>query len=115
MLLVCSESDQRLEKSLLDATKAILFFGTPHRGSDFSDFAETLRRGASAVGFDTAKQNVHTLEVGSGILEECHRRFQQLQLRCNLGIFTFHETRGAARIAYWGWNRKVKLCDFTEV
>lgn len=98
---------------VLDATKAILFFGIPHRGSDFSDFGETLRRVVSAVGFDTAKQNVRTLEVDSGILEECHRRFQQLQSRCKLGIFTFQETRGAAGIAYLGLNRKVKQCHFT--
>jgi len=115
MLLLCSESDQRLERMLLDSTKAIMFFGTPHRGSDFSDLGETLRRVASAVGFDTAKQNVRTLEVDSGVLEECHRRFQQLQSRENLEIFTFQETRGITGIAYLGFNRKVNSLHFTRV
>jgi len=107
MLLLCRESDQRFEEMLLDSTKAIMFFGTPHRGSDFSDFGDTLRRIASAVGFDTAKQNVRTLKVDSGILEECHRRFQQLQSHYNLGIYTFQETRGVTGISYLGLNRKV--------
>jgi len=115
MLLLCSESDQRLERMLLESTKAIMFFGTPHRGSDFSDLGETLRRVASAVGFDTAKQNVRTLEVDSGVLEECHRRFQQLQSRENLGIFTFQETRGVTGIAYLGFNRKVNSLYFTPL
>lgn len=114
MLLLCSESDQRLDKMLLDSTKAIMFFGTPHRGSDFSDLGETLRRIVSIVGFDTAKQNVRTLEVDSGVLEECHRRFQQLQSRYNLGIFTFQETRGVTGIAYLGFNRKVNLKYSTQ-
>ena len=107
MLLLSSESDRDFDKSLVQSTKAIMFFGTPHRGSDFSDFGETVRRIISAAGFDTAKQNLRALEVDSGVLEECHRRFQLLQTRQDFDIITFQETRGVAGIAYLGFNRKV--------
>ena len=109
MLLLYSESDRELDKKLFNSTKAIMFFGTPHRGSDFADLGETMRRIASAAGFDTAKQNLRALEIDSGMLEECHRRFQQLQSRHNFQVYTFQEARAVAGIAYLGLNRKVDL------
>ena len=113
MLLLCSESDLDFDRKLIQSTKAIMFFGTPHRGSDFSDLGETIRRIASAAGFDTAKQNLRALEIDSGLLEECHRRFQHLQNRRKFEIVTFQETRGVAGIAYLGMNRKVKSMGFS--
>lgn len=65
-----------------------------------------MRRIVSAVGFDTAKQNIRTLEVDSGMLEECHRRFQQLQARRNIEIYTFYETHGLTGVSYLGLNHK---------
>jgi ankyrin repeat domain-containing protein 50 len=66
-----------------------------------------MRRIASAVGFDNAKQNIRALEIDSGMLEVCHRRFQQLQSTRNIEIHTFHETHGVAGISYLGLNHKV--------
>ena len=106
MLLLSSDSDSESDQRLQNCTKAVLFFGTPHRGSEFSDLGETIRRIVSAVGFDTAKQNIRTLEIDSGMLEECHRRFQQLQSRQKIQIFTFHETHGITGISYLGLNHK---------
>lgn len=106
MLLLSSDSDREPDQRLCESTKAILFFGTPHRGNEFSDLGETMRRVASAVGFDTAKQNIRTLEIDGGILEECHRRFQLLQSRQNIEIYTFHETHGVTGISYLGLNHK---------
>ncbi len=111
MLLLSSDSDRKIDKTLYKSTRAIIFFGTPHRGSEFSDLGETLRRIASAVGFDTAKQNIRTLEIDSGILEECHRRFQQLQARQNIAIHTFQETQGVTGISYLSLNHKVNLSN----
>lgn len=109
MLLLCSESDQVIDIKMLRSTKAIMFFGTPHRGSGFADLGETIRRIASAAGFDTARQNLRALEIDSGVLEECHRRFQHLQSQQQFDILTFQESRGVAGIAYGGINRKVVL------
>ena len=106
MLLLSSDSNRESDQRLCKSTKAIIFFGTPHRGSEFSDLGETMRRVVSAVGFDTAKQNIRTLEIDSGIWEECHRRFQLLQSRRNIEIYTFHETHGITGISYLGLNHK---------
>ena len=96
------------------ATKAIVFLGTPHRGSEYTDMGEILRRIASATGFDTAKQNIGTLEIDSGILIECHRRFQQLQTRQGIEICTFQEERGMTGISYLGLNQKVNEHDVSS-
>ena len=107
MLLLSSDSGKETDKQLCESTKAVLFFGTPHRGSSFADLGETMRRIASALGFDTAKQNIRTLEIDSGMLEECQKRFQQLTLRRNIKIHTFHEARGMTGISYLKLNNKV--------
>ena len=93
------------------ATKAILFLGTPHRGSQHADMGENLRRIASAAGFDTAPQNISTLQIDNGTLTECHRRFQQLQRRQGIEICTFQEDRGMTGIPYLGLNQKVHEYD----
>ena len=107
MLLHSNDSEWDNDRHLCGSTKAVLFFGTPHRGSGFADRGETMRRIASAVGFDTAKQNIGALEIDSGMLEECHRRFQQLQSRQNIEIHTFHESYGLTGFSYSKLNRKV--------
>ena len=110
MLLLSNDSNRKVEKAVSQSTKAVMFFGTPHRGSEFTDLGETIRRIVSAAGFDTTKQNLRSLEVDSGMLEDCHRRFQQLQSRQGIEIFTFQENRGVAGVAYLGLNSKVNLC-----
>ena len=107
MLLQSNDSDNEFNRKLHEATKAVMFFGTPHRGSDMSDMGETMRRIVSALGFDTAEQNIRALAIDSGILEECQKRFQQLQSRQNIEIYTFQESHGVAGTSYLGLNRKV--------
>lgn len=106
MLLLSSDTDREFDRNLFESTNAIMFFGTPHRGSGFSDLGETMRRIVSAVGFDTAKQNIRALAIDSGMLEECQRRFQLLQADRKIEIYTFHETHGVTGISYLGGTDK---------
>ena len=107
MLLLSNDSDREDDKQLCDSTEAVLFFGTPHRGSPLADLGGTMRRTASAVGFDAAKQNIGALAIDSDRLEECHSRFQQLQSRQNIEIHTFLETHGVTGISYLKLNKQV--------
>lgn len=112
MLLLSSDTDREFDRNLYESTKAIMFFGTPHRGSGFSDLGETMRRIVSAGGFDTAKQNIGTLAINSGMLEDCHIRFERLQIRRGIEIYTFHETHGVKGISYLGLNHKASQLKF---
>jgi hypothetical protein len=91
MILKAWDSDEQPQQSLYKSTVALLFLGTPHRGSQYSDMGETMRRLVSAIGFDATNQNLRTLEIDGPLLEDCDERFQKIRRRCGFKIHTFHE------------------------
>lgn len=61
-VLRLARSDDQL--SLLDihaSTRAVLFLGTPHRGSELAPLGNTIRRIVGALGFDTNDRNISAL------------------------------------------------------
>lgn len=108
MLLLADESTRESDQTISRFTKAVMFLGTPHQGSPIADTGETMRRIASVAGFDTAKQNLRTLQIDSGLLEECQRRFSLLlKRRSEIEIIIFQEARGIIGFSYLGSNQKV--------
>lgn len=103
------ESEEEIQKTLCISTEAILFLGTPHRGSDYADMGETVRRIVSISGFDTANQNIQALQVDGGLLEHCDERFQKLRKHCEFKIHTFQEAHGIRGTSFFGLNEKVGL------
>lgn len=100
------------EPTLLDiytSTKAILFLGTPHRGSGKAEIAEVVRRIISATGFDTTDQNIRALQVSSLELELFHELFMNLYNRKyrQFKVLTFQEAKGVAGINYLKLNERV--------
>ncbi|CZS88147.1 uncharacterized protein RCO7_01113 [Rhynchosporium graminicola] len=89
---------------IFDSTAAVLFLGTPHRGSGKANIGEIARKIASASGIDTADQNVRALRVNSIELEMIHESFVQLyeQKDRRFEIITFQETKGFSRIGILG-------------
>jgi len=65
MFLHASESPREYERHVFESANAILFIGTPHRGANFVDRTETVRRIVCARGFDTTHQNIHDLSIDS--------------------------------------------------
>ncbi|KAH0556307.1 hypothetical protein GP486_005765 [Trichoglossum hirsutum] len=113
MLLRASESDGKIQQDLCNSTQAILFLGTPHRGSDYTDIGETIRHIVSTAGFDTANQNIRALEIDSGLLENCDERFQKLRTRHKFEIHTFQEAHGMKGTSIFNLNEKV-VRDFSS-
>lgn len=94
---------------IYSSTKAILFLGTPHRGSSKADVGETLRRIASAVGLDTSAQNLIALDINSGQLLMIQEEFMNLYGRTNrhFEVSTFQEGQGWAGTKMFGLNARV--------
>jgi len=107
MLLRADASKEDREREIYESTNAILFLGTPHRGGNFVDWGETIRRIASATGFDTAHQNIRDLAIDSATLEDLHERFMALDDGRKFKIRTFQEGRGMKGTTALGLNRKV--------
>jgi len=100
------------EAPLLDiytSTEAIIFLGTPHRGSSKAGIAEVVRRIVSASGFDTTDQNLRALQVNSTELELIHEWFMKLyeQKDRRFKVLTFQEAKGVAGTTFLKLNERV--------
>jgi hypothetical protein len=106
-------ADSDRDPLLLDiytSMEAILFLGTPHRGSNKAGVAEVIRKIVSVSGFDAPDQNIRALQINSAELENVHENFMKLygrQDRHAFQIFTFKEDKGPIGISYLKLNEKV--------
>lgn len=96
-------------KDIYASTKAILFLGTPHRGSGKAGIAEVVRKIVSVSGFDTTNQNIRSLQIDSTELELIHELFMRLygQKDCHFKVLTFQEAKGVTGISYLKMNERV--------
>ncbi|KFY25359.1 hypothetical protein V491_01785 [Pseudogymnoascus sp. VKM F-3775] len=101
-----TESDM---KDIYASTKAILFLGTPHRGSGKAGIAEVVRKIVSVSGFDTTNQNIRSLQIDSTELEIIHELFMRLygQKDCHFKVLTFQEAKGVTGISYLKMNERI--------
>ena len=114
MLLDASDSDSARSLKIYESTKAILFLGTPHQGSQLASIGDIIRQIASVAGFDTSKQNLRTLEIDDGSLNHCHTRFVKLIRKNSTGIeiIVFQEAKGMTGTSFFGLNKKVITCTY---
>lgn len=100
------------DPALLDiytSVEAIIFLGTPHRGSSKAGIAEVVRKIVSVSGFDTTDQNIRALQINSAELELIHELFMKLydQKDRRFQVLTFQEAKGVVGISYLKMNERV--------
>ncbi len=90
------------------STVAILFLGTPHRGSDKAGIGEVVRRIASASGFDTTDHHLRALQINSPELERIHELFMKLydERERHFKVLTFQEAKGITGTNYLKLNER---------
>lgn len=97
-----------------DSTHGIIFFGTPHRGSDLASWGLLLSTIAEAVQIDTNKAVLRDLDPtnGSSKLEEMRLDFDDILRDSHrsreLRVYTFQEEEGMTSINSFGG--KVRAC-----
>jgi ankyrin repeat domain-containing protein 50 len=91
------------------STTGIIFLGTPHRGSDWSQTGKTLERIVAAVCFDTNSHNLKAVSPDSFELSLCQENFLRLYNRSSrhFEVRTFQEARGMTGVGYMGLSDKV--------
>ena len=104
---------QTHDPELLDiysSTYAIIFFGTPHRGSGFASWGLLLSTIAEAVQLDTNNAVLKDLDPtsGSSKLEEMRLDFDDILRDRDLRVHTFQEEEGMTSIKLFGG--KVRSC-----
>ena len=106
-------ADDPYFRLVYDNTHAIIFFGTPHRGSDLAGWGRLLSTIAQAAQMDTNDAILIDLDPrsGSSKLEELRLDFDDVlnddQRAQKLRVFSFQEEEGMTRVNLLG--NKVSL------
>jgi len=78
--------------SIRKATAAVVFMGTPHRGSEVAKYADIAAECIKALGFSTNLVNIKNLKRDSRFLEElCSEFGSLLQSEKKIKVLTFYE------------------------
>lgn len=97
--------------NIYTSMRAVLFLGTPHRGSSKVDIGDLARRIAAVSGFDTNEKNLRALQIDSTELQMVHESFMHVYQRvdCPFKVLTFQESKGIAGINYLKLNELVSI------
>jgi hypothetical protein len=89
-----SEEDKDL-KDILASTTAVLFFGTPHRGSQWANTGKIVAKFAGAFGLSTSNLNLDLLAPNNALLELLRDDFiKRLDTQEKLYVTSFQENLG---------------------
>ena len=81
-------------RDVVKSTIAILFFGTPHRGSDWADTGKILSKFASVMGFSTSSYNLDLLSRNNEMLPLLRDDFVRLLELEPFYVTSFQESLG---------------------
>jgi hypothetical protein len=108
MLALPSTSETTALQGVVECTTAIIFLGTPHRGSpEFSAIGERAQSLLSSLRFQTAAAILDTLRQGNTDLQRAHECFTRLWQRYDFRVKTFQEGFGLTGINLWVLGNKV--------
>ena len=98
---------------MYDSIFAILFFGTPHRGSECADAGLVVQRFADVLGFSTSGYNLNALKANAEKLENLRGDFAKMLERKLFYVTSFQESKGFKCVK--GSEAKVQHpCMFSE-
>lgn len=109
MIRRAAADDDPAQLDIFKSTEAILFLGTPHRGSSKAGLAEVVRKVVSVSGFDNSDVNIRALHINSTEFELLHELFMKLYGRrdTEFKVLTFQEAKGVVGTSYLKMNEKV--------
>lgn len=96
-----------MTKSIVQNTAAIVFLGTPHRGSRWAELAESGRSIVSALGMDTNPKILDSLGLRTAELTRVQNSFSELWNTYKFRIKTFQEGLGLKPTTFFKLNKKV--------
>ncbi|KAF2464749.1 uncharacterized protein BDR25DRAFT_241847, partial [Lindgomyces ingoldianus] len=108
-LAISSESqDDPSTLNVVESTAAVVFMGTPHRGSeDWAATGEKGRKIASALLMDSTSSVLDSLGLENADLERCHDKFTRLWEKYKFRVKTFQEGRPLYGVKIGPLNKKV--------
>ena len=99
MLSDSSLSEGNVElQNIANSTTALVFLGTPHRGSNLASWGKIAASVAAAALFDVHKSNLRHLDTNGEGLSQLEKNFGRLLYRRTFKIHSFQESKGMASI-----------------
>jgi len=107
-------SDEKSINNIIESTEAIVFLGTPHRGSaDMVALGDVVRRIASIIlRFDTNPAILRALGLDSPELELCQESFITQWRVYDFRVKTFQEALSMSGVNLGFLNEKVREIPF---
>lgn len=91
MLSSCSTSNSHELQDILASTSAVIFLGTPHRGSSVASLGAVARKAASFLLLDTNSSIVNSLALKDADLSRCQDAFSSLWAKHDFQVKSFQE------------------------
>ncbi|KAH6980752.1 hypothetical protein BKA56DRAFT_616585 [Ilyonectria sp. MPI-CAGE-AT-0026] len=99
MLAKSSSSKRKEHKNVVESTAAVVFLGTPHRGSlDVAAIGEVVRSIVSTLGMKTTPALLDALGLKTTDLERAQEEFSRLWQKHDFRVKTFQEGLSLAKI-----------------
>lgn len=95
-------------RNIVESTAAIVFLGTPHRGSpEFAAIGESLRSIVSSLGMETTPANLDALGLKTTDLERAQEAFSIIWNKYDFRVKTFQESLSMTGIGVGPFGNKV--------
>jgi hypothetical protein len=108
MLSASATSETSYLNDIVEQTAAVVFLGTPHRGSvDMSKLGHKARKLVSAALLDSSSATLDILGLRTSDLERCQESFSRLWARYDFRVKTFQEGLGLTGFNIGPLNDKV--------
>ncbi|KAK8063178.1 hypothetical protein PG996_007830 [Apiospora saccharicola] len=104
--LAHNSSDDRI-KTIAQSTAAVVFLGTPHRGSQWAKLGDTVSKIISSLGLDTSSTLLDALGLKTSDLQRCQESFSAIWNNYSLRVKTFQEGQGFVGTSFGGLNSKI--------
>lgn len=116
MLAHSADSDDQALCNIVESTAAVVFLGTPHRGSpQMAGLGETVRKAASSIlRMDTSPAALDALGLKTSDLERCQETFSRLWRDHDFSVKTFQEGLGLTGVNIGPLSDKV-VPDYSSV
>ena len=115
MLANSDAADDGQLKDIVKSTAAVVFLGTPHRGSEgMANVADAVRKAARLVLMDTNPSVLDALGLKTSDLMRCQEGFSRLWRAYDFRVKTFQEGSGLTRVRVGLLNQKVRCAVFPD-
>jgi protein SERAC1 len=111
MFSICSTSSNEEFEDIIQSTAAVVFLGTPHRGSSAAGLGDIARKAASMLLMDTNPLILESLALKNSDLDRLQDVFSSLWHKHDFRVKTFQEGLPLTSPVRLGQSKMAKVAE----